>query len=395
MFHAVINNADHPEYGVATIPFPIPAGEYDHVIEMMEELEIGDPVKEDCLVCEIEGDFPVLKRMENLLINLDELDYLAKRLDSFCDYEAAQFQAMAHKLEIFKMKDFINLTFSCQQAAVITDFSDLESIGKSHYLHLNGGCAPIDEYSQVDGFETALLLIQNGSAEITPYGVVYDNGMEMEQFYDGRTFPLYEYGDTILTISMSDQAQPLGEAEETYLYLPMPESKIERVMLRSGMNTFGDMRLCFIESSMPDSLDAALDMEHENIRDLNHMAKSVMRLNRDDQAKLGAIVGWVKPEYSAEIANLAKNLDLFDFVPDIRTPEEYGKYMIQESGHFEFDENLEDYYNYEQYGLDQMRSESGQFIENGYISYQGLDSIEEIMGGVSSTIRNFEMGGMT
>lgn len=168
MYHAVINNADHPEYGVATIPFPIPDAEYDHVIEMMENLEIGDPVKEDCLVCEIEGDFPVLKRMENLLVNLDELDYLAKRLDSFCDTEVAQFQAMAHKLEIFKMKDFINLTFCCQQATVITDFSDLESVGKIHYLHLNGGCAPIDEYNQVDGVETALLLIQNGSATVTP-----------------------------------------------------------------------------------------------------------------------------------------------------------------------------------------------------------------------------------
>ena len=29
MLEAVLSNADHPEYGVATIPFPIPKEQYD------------------------------------------------------------------------------------------------------------------------------------------------------------------------------------------------------------------------------------------------------------------------------------------------------------------------------------------------------------------------------
>lgn len=29
MIQAVLSNADHPEYGVATIPFPIPKEQYD------------------------------------------------------------------------------------------------------------------------------------------------------------------------------------------------------------------------------------------------------------------------------------------------------------------------------------------------------------------------------
>ena len=37
---------------------------------------------------------------------------------------------------------------------------------------------------------------------------------------------------------------------------------------------------------------------------------------------------------------LAENLELFDFVPGVHTPEEYGRYMIQQSGRFEYDENL-------------------------------------------------------
>ena len=85
-------------------------------------------MKKDCKVMEIDSFFSVLKIMENLCVDLDELDYLAKRLDSFDDGEAAQFQAMASKLELFKLKDLINLTFCCQESTVITDFSDLNAL---------------------------------------------------------------------------------------------------------------------------------------------------------------------------------------------------------------------------------------------------------------------------
>ena len=122
MIQAVLSNPSHPEYGVATIPFPIPHDQYTHCMELLEALEIGDAVKADCKVQAIDSFYTVLKRTEMLTVNVEELNYLAKRLDSFDTGEAAQFQAMAHKLELFELKDLINLTFCCQQATVITTF---------------------------------------------------------------------------------------------------------------------------------------------------------------------------------------------------------------------------------------------------------------------------------
>ena len=49
MFQAVLSNRTHPEYGVATIPFPIPHDQYAHCMELLEALEIGDAVKVDCI----------------------------------------------------------------------------------------------------------------------------------------------------------------------------------------------------------------------------------------------------------------------------------------------------------------------------------------------------------
>ena len=45
MIQAVLGNPHHPEYGVATIPFPIPHDQYAHCMELLEALEIGDAVK--------------------------------------------------------------------------------------------------------------------------------------------------------------------------------------------------------------------------------------------------------------------------------------------------------------------------------------------------------------
>ena len=41
----------------------------------------------------------------------------------------------------------------------------------------------MDELNKLDGEETARRLIENGGGTITPYGVVYDNGMKLEQIY--------------------------------------------------------------------------------------------------------------------------------------------------------------------------------------------------------------------
>ncbi|MCQ4772002.1 hypothetical protein NE579_16455, partial [Intestinimonas massiliensis] len=40
-----------------------------------------------------------------------------------------------------------------------------------------------------------------------------------------------------------------------------------------------------------------------------------------------------------------------------RTPAEYGRYMIQDSGHYEYDPNLEEFYDYERYGKLRIQKE--------------------------------------
>ena len=392
MLQVVLSNPHHPEYGVATIPFPIPHDQYAHCMELLEALEIGDAVKADCQVQEINSFYSVLKRTEMLTVNAEELNYLAKRLDSFDTGEAAQFQAMAHKLELFKLKDLINLTFCCQQVTVITDFSDLAAVGRGHYMNLHGGCAKTEELDALDGGATARQLIESGSGTITPYGVVYDNGMKLEQVYDGRSFPCYYYEPNAITVAVTAKSEPEDTEHITWLYLPMTQEEIERALQRAGITDPADVRLRLEDTQLPDEVGVLLDMEQESLADLNALAQAADELSSDDTKKLGAVVTLAKPQNAEQVKNLVENLDLFDFAPGAHTPEEYGKYMIQQSGHFDYDESLDEFYDYEKYGLQRMGEEDGMFTDRGYIAYKGYISLAEIMG--SSQSSYMEMGGM-
>ena len=392
MIQAVLGNPNHPEYGVATIPFPIPHDQYAHCMELLEALEIGDAVKTDCKVEKIDSFYTVLKRAEMLTVNVEELNYLAKRLESFDTGEAAQFQAMAHKLELFELKDFISLTFCCQQATVITDFSDLAAVGRDHYMNLHGGSASVDELSTLDGVETARQLIENGNGAVTPYGVVYDNGMKLEPVYDGRFFPGYYYEPNAITVAVTAKSEPEDTEHITWLYLPVVQEEIDRALLRGGITDPADIRLRLEDTQLPDEADVLRDMEQESLADLNALAQATDALSSDDMEKLGAVVMLAKPQNAEQIKNLAENLDLFDFAPGAHTPEEYGKYIIRQSGHFDYDENLDEFYDYEGYALQRMNEEDGMFTDRGYVAYKGYYSMEEVMNGSQSS--RMEMGGM-
>lgn len=218
MMEAVLSNADHPEYGVATIPLPIPRNQYDHCVALLEALEIGDASEADCRLDSLDSAWPVLNRLVCTKVNLDELDYLAKRLDSFTVGEFSQFQAMAEKLNLASMKDLINLTFCCQQATVITDFTNLREIGRDHYMNIHGGCASMEELEQLDGEETAILLIEDNEGTVTRYGVVYDNGMQLSQLYDGKHLPCYHYEADMTAVGITSRQEPENSKNVTWVY---------------------------------------------------------------------------------------------------------------------------------------------------------------------------------
>lgn len=85
---------------------------------------------------------------------------------------------------------------------------------------------------------------------------------------------------------------------------------------------------------------------------------------------------------------------MFDYIPGISTPVEYRRHMITQSDHFEYNDNLHDFYDYEKYGKWRMGQKQGQFVHGGYVSHHGFISMEEVLSGSQSKRLELTMGEM-
>ena len=365
MMQAVLSNPSHPEYGVATIPFPIPRDQHAHCMELLEALEIGDAVKADCKVEKIDSFYTVLKRVEMLTVNVEELNYLAKRLDSFDTGEAAQFQAMAHKSELFELKDLINLTFCCQQATVITDFSDLAAVGRDHYMNLHGGSASVDELNALDGKEIARQLIESGSGTVTPYGVVYDNGMKLEQVYLSPAEPWRdESRDEMLRMTLRVEGKP-----DYTLVLPADEEYLDAVKNYLDIDVFADAMLCDIRFKVPYIGELIRDTDCPAVEDYNDFAEALEDIWQQDGALLtyAAVLEAEKPDTLRGACELLRNLDNYQRITEDAYG--YGQQRLQETLGLDDEAiyELDGYMDFEKYGQDCMDNDCVMQTEFGLL----------------------------
>ena len=379
MFKASLENNNSPELGTVTVEFPIPEDQYEETIRALEKIKIGTTLDKDCCVADLRStDCPALRRMINRMANVDELDWLGKQLESFDRYELLQFNAAAERFNLSSVGEMIDLSRSSREITVISDFNDLENVGKRHHLTLLTTGVP-EEQGALVGTETAQRLIAGQPGHVTQYGVVYDNGMKLEQAYDGRHLPQSWWAENCL-IELEIGAQCETDKKKfEWVQLPTSQIKLERAMLRAGIPSCGEMQILFSGSRFSDEVDCALDFEQESLFELNRLCQTCANFQDADFEKLGAVCQMAKPACAANIRQLAENLDQCDFAPDAHTPEELGKYMIRRSGRYEYDEKLKDFYNYGDYGVEKMLREGGEFVDRGYVSYHGALTLEELM----------------
>ena len=184
---------------------------------------------------------------------MDELDWLGKQLESFDRYELLQFNAAAERFGLSSVGEMIDLTLQSGEVTVISDFSDLELVGKRHYLAVYGSADP-KELDNLDGAETARLLISEQQGHITPYGIVYDNGIKLEQAYNRKQLPPSWWAENC---AMELEIGTPGETNKKkfeWVQLPTSQLRLERAMLRAGIPACGEMQILLSSSRFPDEV---------------------------------------------------------------------------------------------------------------------------------------------
>ncbi len=237
--------------------------------------QIGDARVQDCLIDNVHApNCPALVRVTGTMANVDELDWLGKQLESFDRYELLQFNAAVERFGLSAADELIDLSFCAREVTVISDFNDLELVGKRHYLTVHGACDP-KELENLDGKETALALISGQPGYVTRYGVVYDNGMKLDQAYDRKHLPpIWMPESCILELKIRATGEDDPKKQE-WVQLPTSRIKLERAMLRVGIASCGEMQMLVADSRFPDEVDCTLDVEHGSLFELNQLCQCV------------------------------------------------------------------------------------------------------------------------
>lgn len=332
-----------------------------------------------------------LSMLQDRFVNLDELNYLAKRMDSFIQKEMQQFFAAANYCGLCKEKDLINLTFNLSRFTLIQDLSSMESVGQTHQLNLEGGLSEV-EMETTDFAAIGKELMNSGKGKITEYGILFINDeIPFDEVYDGQVFPEYYHSQCLFTVMIES-----GDKVE-YTYLPCDELSIEKAFCRLGIPDFNCSNVMIITSNVEsDVWDEKFEqiLADEGVFAVNDLAGTVNGFRSSEEwDKLAAVAEYAKVTDSKSLIKLARHLDSFEFIPEVQDQEDLARWWIEKYEEYKISPELEDFFLYEQYGEQLEKYTEGGFLpDGGYVYMEDRQSIREFLKDEEE--ENMTMGGL-
>lgn len=379
-----IRNAGHE----IDVRFPISESELFAKLAEIHAVE-GRNTAQSVYVSEVywPEEFSALK---NWYVNLDELNYLARRMESFDTLEYDQFLIGITKLDSKEVKDLINLTFNLNHFTLCQDVSSYGKIGRAYVLNTEGSVPAYDEddpkYAAI-GKE----LIDRGLAQITAKGLLIYNPFEkLTEVYDGQTFPEYYYESTLASAEV-------GYNDRTELILlPGEELAIKKALARLGAPSDQD---CEIKFSLQNGDGNAWEERIEGIiRSEGLYAANKMLHSLDtgdmDWDKLTAAVELADVKSAANIAAVAEDLEEFGFLSDAKDESDIGHFLVDNVDEYGMNIEMEDYFDFSGFGEHFAEEHDGQFVNGGFVYFDSDRTLDEFLEELESEDEGMDMGGM-
>ena len=171
------------------VKFPTTAEEMKEVFKRIgigQRDDFGQPYEEWFITdydCYVDGLYDKLGEYESL----DELNYLASKLDEMSDSEYAQFQAgMEMGDHCGSLQEIINLTENLDCYEVYPDIEDYDDLGRYYIEELEVMQVPehLQNYIDYEAYGRDVAMDENGS--FTDQGYVRDTGDRFCEYYDGE-----------------------------------------------------------------------------------------------------------------------------------------------------------------------------------------------------------------
>lgn len=314
--------------------------------------------------------------LKDRFVNPDELNYLAKRFDSFCESEEKRyFEAMKHE-SFTELPDLINLTFNLSRYTLIRDVGDMGRIGRE-YLMNRDGCIPAHDDDNPEYAEIGRKLMQFGKGICTDCGLLFVNeDIPFSEKYDGQVFPPYLYDADILFIA---RAAYSGKTE--YLYMPCENEAITKAFGRLGAENPDDVNIIIKDFNVdnPVWFRRLCELaEKESIYDINMLAGAVNNADMD-LGKLARVAEYAGVGDAVSLASLAGNLSLFIVFEGVKDYGDVGWHFVNNSSGYSVPPVLENFIDYENLGRHIAEEYNGKFVDGAFVCMKEGHSLDEVI----------------
>lgn len=326
-------------------------------------------------------------------VNLDELNFLARRLDSFTEEEIEQFFAATERENAQSLKDMINLTYNLDKFTLIKNVGDMTKVGRDYTLNTEG-CVPADSRYDAKYAEIGRKLLASGRGVFTERGLLFVEDKLIEEVYDGKTFPGFAYQSFIVNVDVEYK----GRYES--LFLPESQLAIDKAVRRLGAESIDD---CDLSSEYGNPNFSRFSVRFEEILDnegidaLNELAYELNTYDIDTE-KLDAAMEMTDVKSSKNIITLINHLDEFEWLNDISYGdyEGVGRFFVESDYYdeYEISDELCDYFDFAEFGAHMADEKSGQFVSDGFVFYDGEDGFDSFMDKLEDESSSMTMGGM-
>lgn len=325
--------------------------------------------------------------LEDTFVDMDELNFLAKRLDCFSDEELDTFYAMISHRGFTQMKDLINATYSLDNYTLIQDFRHITSVGRTHYLALHG-CITEAAEKETDFAKLGRDLLSTGSGIVTDYGMLFHNeGKTFDEVYDGQVFPVQYHDDD----SLVDVRLDYGGKTEV-VFLPTHPIAITKALRRLGADSIEECQLSLYDFSVDNRqwCERFREMiQNENIHGINSLAAAI-NMADVDLNKLWSLAEYAQAEDAAELAKLAQHIDCFTFIEGVEDYDAVGEYVTENCDDYQLNPTLVNFFDFEALGEHFADLHEGRFVCEGFIYNNSDMTLREIL----SPNDTMQMGGM-
>lgn len=268
--------------------------------------------------------------------SLDELNYLAKRLDSLNEEERLVLQAVSPKIlkvgedELVSPKDLINMTYGLDEVSIISNVGNAQQLGQfviENDLHTDVEAVPDDSVYLLDRTRIGQLQQQNDGGVFIDGKYIVTAEYELPEVYDGKNLPI-ENPTSWFAFKMDVTRPPvcddLGEVESVAetLTLPVDRAEADELAKRLGMERIEDCVYLGFESSIP-QIDADKFGDMHDFDQLNNLSEMMLEMSPSDQVKFKAVLSAEEPEKIEQILDIARSLDQYEFAP-----------MVEDEAHF-------------------------------------------------------------